>query len=369
MEGDMLAARMSMMPATHVLKHIPRRIGDNEALDDAARCVAKGSLCGRRKEQIEAQKLYVTALSSLRTALGEHAGACTSQALAAASLLQMYEQHVRDDGKDWMYHARGVVKMLQARELQEATDAMERAILEAEVASGFMSAVVADKTDFLSNPAWHRLRMRSTRRRGPFWDFMQMVGRGTRTPSFDSTCAQSVQECTYSAEIHRSRRERITATAFAEFFRIRTLLNSHLQGQSVFLGQTFNTDPMADIALAATGLCLVIIDTLLILECNRLRRLTPCRLPILPDGLSLQGLRRERASTFDVVAGRLKTSSTKDSTIHSTALIGLDIIIGTIVGLRRPDLDEMSTLLDVLNQGFGASQRHDFATTTRPSAV
>ena len=369
MEGDMVAARMSMVPATHVLKHIPRRIGDSKALDDAARCVVKGSLCGRLQQQIEAQKLYVTAVTSLRTALDEYAGVCTPQTLAAASLLQMYEQHVRDDTHDWVYHARGVVQMLQARKLQHPKDEMERAILEAEVASSFMSAAVADKTGFLSNPAWHRVMKPLTPHRGPLCEFMQMVGRGTRLPSFDSICARFIQECTYGAEIHRSRRERITATAFAEVFRIRSVLSSHIQGRSDCPGLTSVTDPMADVAFAATGLFLVIIDALLIREDDRLRRLTPCRPPVFPDGISSQVLRDERASTFDVAAARLKALSAKDSSVHAIASNALHVIIGVIIGFRQPDVDETQILLEILTQGFGAPQYFDTITMTCDSAV
>jgi len=137
MEGDVLGARLAMMPATHVLKHVPQRIGHNQALDDAVSCILHRPTT---KDPSAASRSYGTALSSLRTFLNDPILSQAPETLAAASLLQMYEQYADQPGHTWVLHARGVVRMLQVR--SNLKDDLEKAILEAQACNVFMSALI-----------------------------------------------------------------------------------------------------------------------------------------------------------------------------------------------------------------------------------
>ncbi|KAK5709010.1 hypothetical protein LTR17_020156 [Elasticomyces elasticus] len=138
MENDDLAARGAMMPVTHILKHVPQRIGHSRALDDAVRCIMQGP---STRNNNMALRLYGNALNSLRESLDDELLSRAPETLAAASLLQMYEQYVDTPGGTWSIHACGVVEMLQARGVENLTDDLEKAILETQAGNIFMSAL------------------------------------------------------------------------------------------------------------------------------------------------------------------------------------------------------------------------------------
>jgi hypothetical protein len=142
LEGDALTARLMMMPVCHVFRHIPSRIGHSLALDDAVACISDGG---------SDSKLYVKALETLRKAVENGVPPEASQTVAAAFILQTFEQYRSAEQKsmpldgqssDWLSHASGVVKMLQSRPASTTSEGLEKAVLEAEVANVFIPAMI-----------------------------------------------------------------------------------------------------------------------------------------------------------------------------------------------------------------------------------
>lgn len=76
------------------------RLGRNNALDDAVRCISESG-------DVVGQGSYVTALNSLRNVLQDPTLSKTSETLAAATILYNHEIYLDPKGSSWNTHAKG----------------------------------------------------------------------------------------------------------------------------------------------------------------------------------------------------------------------------------------------------------------------
>lgn len=106
-----VAARFMVIPERQVLRHIPRRLGANRALDDAVKCICNASSAPLSKPG----PMYSDALYSLQKALDHSEQSMSTETLGAATLLQMFEHSVDHAEFRWMVHANGVINMLRLR--------------------------------------------------------------------------------------------------------------------------------------------------------------------------------------------------------------------------------------------------------------
>ncbi|KAK5696288.1 hypothetical protein LTR17_024339 [Elasticomyces elasticus] len=265
MEGDVLAARLDMMPATHILKHVPRRIGRNRALDAAVTCIMQTPSLS---DGTKASRLYSAALCSLRKSLDDPAQLHAPETLAAASLLQMYEQYSDHPSRQWVYHARGVVKMLQAKGASHLNDEMEKAILEAQAGNTSSLGMIVD---------------------------------GVRHPDIDNLCASLVLQCEYDLSIPLRHRVMVDTSALMNMLRMREQLQTQMKisrDYSDNLTMSYPIRVTAYAAYAATSF-FVIADNIFVLELyEQLVRLAPDGQPQWPAGITGELLKAERESAL-----------------------------------------------------------------------
>ncbi|KAK0796696.1 hypothetical protein LTR91_013803 [Friedmanniomyces endolithicus] len=314
MEGDVLGARLAMMPATHVLKHVPQRIGQNQALDDAVSCILYRPT---KQDALIASRSYGTALSSLRTFLDDPILSQAPETLAAASLLQMYEQYADRPGQTWVLHARGVVRMLQVR--SNLKDDLEKAILEAQACNVFMSALIANRECFLAHEAWNNMREPSTASECHLDVFMRIIVEGIRYPDLDSLLAPLFRQCEYDDSIPINHRVRIGTVAFADMLHMREHLNSHLDSSLGLECQLGTRDALRIAAYAATGFFVMTTNTILLGLIKQITLLAPESAPLLPDGLSEEVLKAERLSALEGVTARFQVLAILDPQIRVKA--------------------------------------------------
>ncbi|KAK3648200.1 hypothetical protein LTR56_007612 [Elasticomyces elasticus] len=356
MESDDLAASLAMMPATHILKHIPQRIGLNPALDDAVSCIMQGPSTTNINNRDSSSRLYVTALGSLRKALGDPGLVSAPETLAAASLLQMYEQYADLAGRSWVLHARGVVKMLQAKGAGNLTDDIEKAVLEAQAGNVFMSALTGIQC-FLAHPAWKRVLRPTTTSDCQLNTFMSMVVDGVRFPGIDALCASLVRQCEYDYATPIAHRVMVGTAALSDMLRMREQLgeqfgrdNKQAQAQDI----EGEGDPIRIAAYAATGFFVITTNTILLGLCKQIMAMAPDRtVPLLPRGLTEEVLKAEREAALERVTARFKLLASVDPRVRFTAPAALRIILATVLGIGGPSSSEASTLLFVLDQGLG----------------
>ncbi|KAK3623119.1 hypothetical protein LTR56_021789 [Elasticomyces elasticus] len=338
MESDDLAARLAMMPATHILKHIPQRIGLNRALDDAVGCIMQGP---STRDICKSSRLYVTALGSLRRALSDEKLVRAPETLAAASLLQMYEQYADLQGQSWILHARGVVKMLQAKGAGNLTDDIEKAVLEAQAGNVFMSALTA----------WRRVLRPTTDSGGQLNTFMSMVVDGVRFPGIDVLCASLVRQCEYDYLTPVRHRIMVGTAALSDMLRMREQLGAQF-GRDQVQNIDCDADPIRIAAYAATGFFVITTNTILLGLCKQLTAMSPNHAPRLPDGVTEAVLKTEREAALERVTARFKLLATVDPRVRFTAPAALRIILATVLGIGGPTSSEAATLLFVLDQGL-----------------
>ncbi|TKA38710.1 hypothetical protein B0A54_08673 [Friedmanniomyces endolithicus] len=331
------------MPATHVLKHVPQRIGQNQALDDAVSCILYRPTA---KDALAASRSYGTALSSLRTSLNDPVLSQAPETLAAASLLQMYEQYADRPGQTWVLHARGVVRMLQVRSNLE--DDLEKAILEAQACNVFMSALIV----LSAHEAWNNMREPSTASECHLDVFMRIIVEGIRYPDLDSLLAPLFRQCEYDDSVPINHRVRIGTVAFADMLHMREHLNSHLDSSLGLECQLGTRDALRVAAYAATGFFVMTTNTILLGPIKQITLLAPESAPLLPDGLSEEALKAERLSALEGVTARFQVLAILDPQIRVKASEALRVILGTILGISAPSSTEGAALLLVLDEGL-----------------
>ena len=154
-----VAARFLVVPEQLLLEHIPQRIGHSRALDDAVICIC--SARPPRETSLDTVNVpmttgspYLTALKSLQSSLDDAKLAVSSETLAAATLLQMYEHSVDQPERAWVVHSDGVIKMLEFRGPSRIRNELERSVLQAQVGNIFTKAVRNRAECFLAQPRW-----------------------------------------------------------------------------------------------------------------------------------------------------------------------------------------------------------------------
>ncbi|TKA75505.1 hypothetical protein B0A55_04651 [Friedmanniomyces simplex] len=290
-----------------------------------------------------ASQSYVAALRSLRISLDDPALAPTPETLAAACLLQMYEQYTDHLGQHWIFHARGVVKMLQARGASNLQDDIEKAILEVQA---------ANRESFLAHSAWKGVLKPSAASESNLDAFTRMVVDGVRFPSIDTLCASLVQQCDYDYLTPARHRVMVDTAAVGDMLRVREQLQAELDIGEGLHYQLGTRDPIRVAAYAATGFFAMTTNTILLGLLEQLTRMAPERAPRLRDGLTAEVLKAERLSALERVTARFRLLATLDPEVRFTAPTALRVILGTILGIGGPTSTEAATLLVVLDQGL-----------------
>jgi hypothetical protein len=352
LEGDVLAARLAMMPASHVLRHLPKRIGRNNALDDAVRCITYGphALPIHQRSLESGALMYGQALRSLREAIEDPILRNLPETLAAASVLQMYEQYADFPSRTWIHHARGVIKMLKVRGPSNITDEIERAILEAQAGNTFMSALANNEDCFMSNPTWYQVLRPTPALDGHLDRFMRMIVDGERFPGLERLCEELVRKCQFDDDTPLYHRQRVTNIAVQQMMKMRKQFKHQLDAGPGFKEEKGLAEPVLTAAYAATGFFLIIINTILMGVYEQNERLCGGLAMTLPDGVTPEQLKAERLDTLHLCTARFKALGVMQPSMRHTAPAALRVILGTIFGLGKPTLGEEETLLLVLDQ-------------------
>jgi hypothetical protein len=145
-----VAARFMVIPEQQVLQHLPRRLGSNRALDDAVKCICSNG-------STKPGPVYSEALASLQKALNHSDQATTSETLAAAILLQMFEHSVEHAEFRWLVHANGVISMIQQRGPSCIKNELDRSILQAQVGNIWFKSLQDGNGCFLAGPEWEEV--------------------------------------------------------------------------------------------------------------------------------------------------------------------------------------------------------------------
>ena len=148
-----VTARFVIMPEHQLLKHIPQRVGHSQALDNAVKCICSTGGSHGSPETMPAA-IYSEALCSLQEALKDPDKSPTSETLAAAVLLQMFEHSVDHSELRWLIHANGVIKMLEMRGPTQIRSELDYCILHAQVGNIFFNAIRSCTSCFLAEPHW-----------------------------------------------------------------------------------------------------------------------------------------------------------------------------------------------------------------------
>ncbi|KAK3670623.1 hypothetical protein LTR78_009458 [Recurvomyces mirabilis] len=345
MEVDVLAVRLAMMPATHILKHIPERIGYSRALDDAVACATQSFDGPPGQERV----LYIKALRSLRETLDDEKQVQAPETLAAASILQMYEQHTDHPGQQWIYHARGVVRMLKARGVDGMNTALEMSILEAQSGNTFLHALTRNQDCFLAHPAWARALKPSAHPQGHLDRYMRMLVDGAVFPDMSALTSEMVLTCRYDKRTSYKTRQSIATLAIADIMRARKQLLSQLETGPGFSSELGMADALTTAAYAATGFFLIILDTMVIGMQQQAEALGVQISAFQQDLVPQEVLGAERQGTLDAVVARFKLLQTLSPHLSTTAPRALRVIVGTILGIGEyNDGLNYEALLDVL---------------------
>lgn len=154
-----VAARFMVIPELYLFEQLPRRLGHNRALDNAVKLICASNVSQQGAGAVSAGSQaptteYVHALRSLQRALDDEHECVTSETLAAATLLQMYEHYVDSSSVGWTVHADGVIKMLELRGPDRIVNDVEKVILKAQTGNIFRTAIHRGTGCFLADPRW-----------------------------------------------------------------------------------------------------------------------------------------------------------------------------------------------------------------------
>lgn len=140
----LLSARFIVIPETRIMEHLPCRLGEDRALDDAVKLICTS-------DPSETIPAYGTALQSLQASID-----CklSSETLGAATLLQMHDLF-QNAGPvmSWAVHARGVIDMLKFRGPEGLQTGFDRCLLQAQVGNITFDALREKRPCFLALPA------------------------------------------------------------------------------------------------------------------------------------------------------------------------------------------------------------------------
>lgn len=140
------------------LDEVPRRLGQNEALDAAVDALlqAHGCMCCRSQVTVSALSAYSRALSALRQCLGQPKTASSSNTLCAVMLLMTCEGFLGIHSGDFSGHAEGAAKLLKAKTKFNQQDDFECMLIQTLRGPVFFEAMYNEKI-VLSQREWKLL--------------------------------------------------------------------------------------------------------------------------------------------------------------------------------------------------------------------
>lgn len=148
-----LSARFVVLPSVRIMEHLPSHLGEDRALDDAVQLI-----CASQPE--DSMRRYGIALRSLQRSIENGP---SSEALGAATLLQMHDVLQVTSLNTWAVHAKGsinmhangIINMLRARGPDAIKNGFDGCLLQAQVGNITFDALRKRIPCFLSLPRWN----------------------------------------------------------------------------------------------------------------------------------------------------------------------------------------------------------------------
>lgn len=140
--------------------HVPCRLGHDNALDDAARCVYAAfrelntAGMSRLSHSSTSITLYTRALRSLQRALYDAKRSHKAETLCATALLGIFEYLTQDPDHAWIHHARGAAQLIKHRGPMRFTTDFEKSLLVSQMGIILTEAFFANKPSFLESEDW-----------------------------------------------------------------------------------------------------------------------------------------------------------------------------------------------------------------------
>lgn len=161
-----------------LLDHIPQRLGQDRALDDAVKLICTSSSLE------DSVRAYGTALRSLQRSIDQ---GLSSENMTAATLLQMHDSFQKQLPSSAV-HAEAVVRMLELRGADAICSDLDRGLLQAQIGNIAAYALKQGKACYLTQPKWDAI-LKSLYRREYGQDTndspeMSMMAMGVRFPGF-----------------------------------------------------------------------------------------------------------------------------------------------------------------------------------------
>lgn len=354
MEAGVLSATLDMMPPGHVLMHLPVCIGRSPALDDAVRCITQNTTPSGQLHCLPYDTAYVNALGSLQKALRDPCEIHAAETLAAALVLQMYEANKDYSAQKWIYHARGVVRMLQTRNITDTSSALEKAVLGLEVGSVFLSGLISQPHSFLSRDAWSQMPRRAHLDSKPDSDlFNRVIVEGPRAPDMDVFYSELLGSCAFIKDAGSHQRYRVMDVATKEMLLMRQNLLSRM---FAFLEPACSEQKANTLSIAthiATEFFLIITDSFILIMQEQVRALaSKLRAFSVLDDLTEQTVRSERAQTLRSILPRFQHLTLIDAELSCSLSAALITMLSTMIPPADRNLyghKEAATLLDIVD--------------------
>lgn len=354
MESNVLAAKLTMMPKMHILIHVPERIGYNQALDDAVRCIT--SLSSSQNNLPQSQR-YVKALRSLQKALESQTAACTPETLAAASLLQMYEIHTDLDGRGWIQHARGTIKLLQLYGSRDVSSSLQRAVLAAEASELFLSALIARRFRFLGRPGWdqHLPYPTTATSKRSLDRFISIVLDGTHFDDTGSFCSYFASSCEFKKALPSKLHNELATGTILDLLRLRQRLYCLISDISMATTSGEVDGAVGSAAFMAIKCFQLMVVSYILWSRAQSAKLNSSKLLPLPENLTEIQLEQERFGLLQSIMAHSNKLAEMDPELRIKAGAALQVMLGSLQATTVPgfkDFGESATLLNMLDAGL-----------------
>ncbi|KAI0154164.1 hypothetical protein GGR57DRAFT_118057 [Xylariaceae sp. FL1272] len=136
------------------LSLVPSRLGTNEALDDAVKCLCTGYIASISGKPPAGGLHYDKALRSLRRGLDDTGTGLSDETLCASICLSWYEVLVDGLSPLWVVHTAGSARLIQLRGPEKHLDGFGRLLLHTERGLIAAESLMCQKACFLSEPRW-----------------------------------------------------------------------------------------------------------------------------------------------------------------------------------------------------------------------
>ncbi|RDW77862.1 hypothetical protein BP5796_05714 [Coleophoma crateriformis] len=136
------------------IRLVPPRLGTNNALDDAVKCLCAGYTALMCAASPVHYLYYSKALRSLHSSLYNRDTALSAEILCASICLSWYEVLVDTLNPLWLVHTSGSARLIQLRGPEKHTDGFGRALLQAEHGPITAHALMERRPCFLSDFPW-----------------------------------------------------------------------------------------------------------------------------------------------------------------------------------------------------------------------